>query len=201
MVHAEQLRRRIAFKLPGRYLIRDFAEYQFISTVRLIFQVICRAWCISACCIKRGTKHIKEPAVNVVFKCCKRFYRLLRIRQQQICMSAAAVNTVRTRNTDASQNCIYQVLHQQFQIERACAQRFQRTVIRNGINKILYAGNINAVQEERLFPIERCCLCKQPLPIVCHSLCIEIFPDAAPECRSQLAVVKQRNICNLFSGG
>ena len=85
-----------------------------------------------------------------------------------------------SRNTDASQNCIYQVLHQQLQIERACAQRFQRTVIRNGINKILYAGDINAVQEERLFLIERCCLCKQPLPIVCHSLCIEIFQMQHP---------------------
>ena len=86
-----------------------------------------------------------QPAVETTVPFPDGINRRRGIGQQQIAMSAAAVNQVGAGEAAAGQKLVDVMLHQQFQKEGAAAQGFEGARGVDGVQELLDAGNISGI--------------------------------------------------------
>ena len=125
----------------------------------------------------------------------------IRVGQQQITMTAAAVKQIRTAETTRIQHKVDVILHEQLQKEGTAAECALCAAGGDGINEFLNTGNISGVQKKNVGFAEISVGRLQIIPPIVNPLCQQIFADAGADGSGNFQMVIQRNILALRAIG
>ena len=156
------------------------AEHGLVGRVlrRRVGQVVPAAFCPAVREKERNAELPGKPCVEPLVPRAQRRLDALGVGQEDVAVSAAAVEQIRPAHAAGEKKLVRIVLHEQLQKERPAAERAECLVGSHGVQKFLYAGNIRRIQQKSVFLPKSGLFQKEPLFIISLSGAQQILADA-----------------------
>ena len=211
---ARTLRRKKRSELSRR-IACEFLRFQHLAQALKCglraapFPILCRSRTLRAKLLRsarrpchRQVKSVAEmpyhPIVDHLMIFREKRPHFLRIRQQEIEMTAARIEQGAPAHRAGSKNLIGNILQQDLQIERAPAKALQSSLRRNRIDERLDARNVRRYEQiHRLSAHTLPALARRMLLVVRNVMRLEILKHRARIRRCQAHMIIKRNIGRL----